>query len=460
MANGGALVKGLGLYGAASVAVGTMIGTGVFLVTSDMLHAVGAPLMVLGVWIFAGVLSLFGALGYAELGAALPEAGGEYVYMHRAYGPLAGFLYGWTQFLVAKSASIATIATGFLLYLAYFFPWLAAVVWQSGPAATRGAHHSGVSLTGIQIGATALIVLLSFINILGVRRSGALQTAFTAAKLAVLGILIVLGLTIGHGSFAHFRGTIGSTGSKFAAFGLATISALWAYDGWNNLNMVASEVRDPQRNIPRALILGSILVAVVYLLANVSYFYVLSPSDVAATKTVAAAAAQRFLGSAGGTFVAVGVLISTFAALNGSILSGSRIPYAQAQDGLFPKALAAVNPRFHTPAAAIAAQALIAGMFALSGEYRGLYTKTIFSEWVFYAFTTATIFVLRRREPNLPRPYRTWGYPLVPVIFVSIAALFLVNTLIQQTRDLLWCLALMTTGIPLYFGLKLRNRAR
>ena len=452
------LVKGLGLYGATSVVAGTMIGTAIFLVSSDMLRDVGTPVMVLVVWLFAGMLSLFGALGYAELGAAIPEAGGEYVYLHRAYGPMMGFLYGWTQFLVAKSTSIATIATGFLLYLAYFFPRLAGVVWEG--QASFGSHALAFRLTGIQAGATAMILLLSLVNVLGVRRSGAIQTVFTAAKLVVLAALIVLGLTIGHGSFEHFVSIAGAgfRSGFLAGFGMATVSALWAYDGWNNLSMVAGEVENPQRNMPRALIAGSLLVAVVYVLANIAYFYVLSPSEVLATSTVAAAAARRFLGQAGGAFVAVGVLISTFATLNGSILAGSRIPYAQARDGLFPQALASLNARFHTPAAAILAQAVIAGLFALSGEYRTLYTKAIFSEWVFYALVTAGVFVLRRREPALARPYRTWGYPVVPAIFVILAVLFLANTFAEQRSDLLWCLALMASGVPAYLLWQLRRR--
>jgi len=448
------LVKGLGLYGATSVVAGTMIGTAIFLVPSDMLRDVGTPLLVLAVWIFAGILSLFGALGYAELGAAIPEAGGEYVYLHRAYGPLLGFLYGWTQFLVAKSTSIATISTGFLLYLAYFFPQLGGVIFRQ--SVTVGGHSLSLNLTGIQTGAVAMIALLSVVNTLGVRKSGAVQTVFTVSKLLVLAVIIVLGLTLGHGSFGNFRGLPGEIGGTphagfFAAFGLATVSALWAYDGWNNLSMVAGEVENPQRNMPAALIFGSLLVGLVYLLVNIAYFYLLTPAQVLGTSTVAADATRRFLGQAGGAFVAIGVMISTFATLNGSILSGSRIPYAQARDGLFPKTLATVHPRFHTPAAAIAAQAVVAGLFALTGQYRGLYTKAIFSEWVFYALVTAGVFVLRRREPALPRPYRTWGYPLVPAAFVTIAVLFLANTFFQQRADLLWCLALMGSGIPAYY---------
>ncbi|MGH9403035.1 MAG: amino acid permease, partial [Terriglobia bacterium] len=383
------LLQGLGLYGAASVVAGTMIGTAIFVVPSLMLRQVGSPGRVLEVWAVAGVLSLFGALGYAELGAALPEAGGEYVYLHRAYGPGMGFLYGWTQFVVAKTASIAAIATGFLLYLAYFFPGLARTFWRI--SLVFAGHRVAFGLTGIQAGAAGMIAVLSIVNVFGVRGSGAVQTVFTAAKIAVLAALILLGLTIGHGSWSNLTAALGSSGAAKATmggFGLAMVSALWGYDGWNNLSMVAGEVRNPQRNVPAALIGGTLLTLAVYLLVNIAYFYVLTPSEALATRVIAATAARHFLGGVGGTFVAVGVLISTFATLNGSILSGSRIPYAQARDGLFPDALARINSRFRTPAIAILAQAAVAGIFALSGRYETLYTKAIYSEWVFYALTT------------------------------------------------------------------------
>lgn len=452
------LVKGLGLYGATSVVAGTMIGTAIFVVPSDMLRQVGTPAMVIVVWACAGALSLLGALGYAELGAALPEAGGEYVYIHRSYGPVLGFLYGWTQFIVAKTASIAAIATGFVIYLGYFFPHLQDVLWSQ--AVSLAGHTVTLSLTGRQIGATLMVLLLSGLNVLGVRRSGSVQTLFTASKLLVLAVIIVLGLTLGHGSFANLRSSAVSAGNAglLSAFGLATISALWAYDGWNNLSMVAGEVENPQRNMPAALIVGTLLVIVVYVLVNLAYFYVLSPSAVLSTSTVAADTARSFLGKAGGAFVAVGVMISTFATLNGSILAGSRVPYAQARDGLFPSGLAAVHPRFRTPAASILAQACIAGVFALSGQYSGLYTKAIFSEFLFYALVTAGIFVLRRRQPGLARPYHTWGYPIVPAAFVILAALLLVNTFRTQRVDSLWGLALMGSGIPAYFVWSLWKR--
>jgi APA family basic amino acid/polyamine antiporter len=452
------LVKGLSVYGATSVVAGIMIGTGIFVVPSIMLQQVGSPLLVIVVWILAGVLSLFGALGYAELGAALPQAGGEYVYVHRVYGPMMGFTYGWTQLVLAKSGSIATIATGFVIYLAYFFPRLNQTLWQA-PVGMAG-HSLTLRLTGLQIGATLLVVLLSGLNVLGVRRSGRTQTFFTAAKLLVLFTLIVLGLGLGHGSFQHFRThlAVGPPASLLASFGAATVAALWAYDGWNNLSMVAGEVENPQRNMPLALILGTLLVIAVYVLVNIAYFYVLAPVNAASTTTVAADTARQLMGKAGGTFVTLGVLISCFAALNGSILSGSRIPYAQARDGLFPRFLAGVHPRFHTPAAAIAAQGVIAGLLALTGRYQGLFTKVIFAEFLFYAPVTAGIFILRRRLPGLERPYRTWGYPIVPAVFVVLSVAVLASTLRTQWSDCAWALGLAGSGIPAYFLWRMWSR--
>jgi basic amino acid/polyamine antiporter, APA family len=449
MNNNNQLVKGLGLYGAVSVAAGTMIGTGIFVVPSRMLRLVGTPWMVIVVWVFAGLLSLFGALGYSELGAAIPEVGGEYVYLHRAYKPMLGFLYGWTTFIIAKPASIAAISTAFVLYLSYFFPALAQPLWQ---VQVPGFGWT-LRFTGLQAGAAFMIAMLSVLNVFGVRRAGNVQTFFTACKLGVLAILIFLGLTVGHGSFAHFGAAAGipASGGLLAAFGVATVAALYAYDGWNNLSMVAGEVENPQRNIPRALIYGTVLVIAVYVLANLAYFYVLAPAAATSTQTIAADAARQFLGKWGGAFVACGVMISAFATLNGSILSGARVPYAAARDRLFPSPLARLHPRFHTPAVSIGAQAVVAGIFALTGTYDALYTKVIFSEFLFYALVTAGIFVLRRREPALERPYRTWGYPLVPAIFVTLSVLLLVNTFVEQRSDSLWGLLLVGSGIPAYF---------
>ncbi len=454
------LVKGLSIYGAISVVAGIMIGTGIFVVPSIMLRQTGSPLLVLAVWIIAGALSLFGALGYAELGAAFPEAGGEYVYLHRAYGPMMGFLYGWTQFIVAKSGSIATIATGFVIYLAYFFPALNGTIYQT--AIQLAGHSVVLRLTGLQIGAVSMVLLLSGLNILGVRRSSHTQTFFTAAKLLVLFVIIAMGLMFGGGSYEHFTTHAGITtqGASFTAFGTAIIAALWAYDGWNNLGMVGGEIENPQRNIPIAIIAGTLLVIAVYLLVNVAYFRVLTPAAISSTNTVAADTVQHLLGKEGGTFIAIGVMISCFAALNGSILSGSRVPYAQARDGLFPQFLASVHPRFKTPAAAIAAQSVVAGLLALTGQYQSLYTKVIFAEFLFYALVTIGIFILRSRMPALARPYRTWGYPLIPAVFVILSVLLLMNTLHEQWWDSVWGLVLVGSGVPAYYAWRVWRRAR
>jgi basic amino acid/polyamine antiporter, APA family len=448
MAGNNQLVKGLGLFGAVSVAAGTMIGTAIFVVPSRMLHLVGTPWMVVLVWVCAGMLSLFGALGYAELGAAIPQVGGEYVYLHRAYSPLTGFLFGWTTFIIAKPASIAAIATAFVLYLSYFFPALTHVILQ-----IPLGGHATIQLTGLQLGAAVMIVFLSVLNVFGVKKAGAVQTFFTACKLGVLAMLILLGLSLGHGSFSNFGAASGTMahGGLLADFGVATVSALYAYDGWNNLSMVAGEVENPQRNIPRALIFGTLLVIAVYVLVNLAYFYVLTPAQATTTQTIAADSARQIMGKWGGAFIAVGVMISAFATLNGSILTGARVPYATACDGLFPKALARLHPQYSTPAVSIGAQAVIAAAFALSGTYDALYTKVIFSEFLFYALVTSGIFVLRAHEPALERPYRTWGYPVVPAIFIVLSALLLVNTFIEQRTDSLWGLVLVGSGIPAYF---------
>jgi APA family basic amino acid/polyamine antiporter len=252
----------------------------------------------------------------------------------------------------------------------------------------------------------------------------------------------------------------GNQGTLFATFGTALIAALWAYDGWNNLSMVGGEVENPHRNMPVAIIAGTLLVITVYLLVNVAYIHVLAPTAIASTSTVAADTARRLMGKAGGTFIAIGVMISCFAGLNGTILSGSRVPYAQARDGLFPQFLAGVHPRFRTPAAAITAQSVVAGLLALTGRYQSLYTKVIFAEFLFYALVTAGIFVLRHRMPGLPRPYRTWGYPLIPAAFVILSVMLLINTLRQQWSDSMWGLVLVGSGVPAYFIWRAWKRVR
>jgi amino acid transporter len=437
------LIRGLGLVGSGAIVAGTVIGTGIFLVPSSIAAHVGSVGLVFAVWVVGGLLSLAGALSYAELGAALPEAGGEYVYLRRAYGPLWGFLYGWEQFVIGKTGSIATIATAFAVFLGYFFGAL------DEPLVGAGRW----SLTGAQMISLGAIIGLTVINYLGIIVGGAVQVIFTALKIAAILGLVVLGFALGDGRWSNFTPFFSApAGGTLSAFGVALVAALWAYDGWNNLSMVGGEVRHPERNIPRALIFGVLLVAGVYMLANAVYFYLLPLEAVKNSPRVAQDAARSFLGEWGGVAITLGALISTFATLNAAILSGARVPYAMARDRLFFRHMADVHPVHRSPAKALLLQAVISCLIvATLGSFERSFTYTIFGLWIFYGMTTAGVFVLRRKEPNLPRPYRTLGYPWVPGIFVVVAAIFCLNILITNPKDTGLGLLFLTLGLPFYW---------
>ena len=333
------LKRDLGLWSAVAIVVGTVIGSGIFIVPNTMIRNVGTPAMVFVVWIVGGLMSLSGALSYAELSAAMPGPGGEYVYLREAYGPLWSFLYGWTQMWVAKSGSIATLATAFFLYLANFHPELKHSIARVGPF--------DISLG--QILAGVLILLLGVLNYFGVKVGGNVQVVVTVCKVGLIFGVIAAGLGWSHGDFGNFHSDAPTSAPPVAAFFAALVAALWAYDGWNNVSMVASEIQNPQRNLPLALIGGTAGVMALYLLANAAYFRVLPASGVAASDLVAADMMRKIFGQPGANAVSVAAMISIFAALNGSILTGSRVPYAMAIDGLFFKAVANVHPEFRTP---------------------------------------------------------------------------------------------------------------
>jgi len=447
------LQRVLGIWSAAAIVIGTVIGSGVFLVPTAMIGKVGSVKMLFVVWVVAGVLSLFGALTYAELSAAMPEAGGEYVYLNAAYGPFWGYLYGWTQFWVAKSGSIATLAAGFYTYLTVFLPVLAQPVLVTplmiGPNHTRFEIHYG------QLVAIGVILILAAVNYLGVRSGGNLQVVVTIVKLLLIFGIIAVGLFSGQGDYSHFGQHIPSAGGV-AGFFAAMVSALWAYDGWNNVGMVSSEIKDPGRNLPRALILGTMAVIATYLLVNVAYFYVLTPGEVAGAPRLAATMMSHLYGGTAAALVSIAVLISIFAALNGSILTGSRVPYAMARDGLFFKTAAKVDPKFLTPGNAVIMLSLWSSVVVLSGWYDDLYNFVIFGSWILYLMTAVSVFVLRRKMPDLVRPYRTVGYPVVPVLFVIVAAFLLISTLNTRPRESLMGLVLMALGVPFYYYWKKR----
>jgi len=443
------LRRALGPWSTVAIIMGTVIGSGIFLVPTDMVKAVGTPGRVFAVWIFGGVLSLFGALTYAELSAALPAAGGEYAYLTAAYGPFWGFLYAWTQTWVAKSASIAALATAFYRYLADFLPGLQAplyvVAWPIGPGGGPLEIRYG------QLLAIGLILFLSAVNYRGVRVGGHVQVGVTALKVLLIGGVIAVGLLSRQAHVVNLATSTAPIPGGPAGFFVALVAALWAYDGWNNAGMLGSEVENPQRTFPLALIAGVTAIIGVYLLTNLAYFSVLNAGEVASSDRVAADMMRRIAGPHGAGAVSVAAMISIFAALNGSILSGSRVPYAMARDGYFFRHIGRVHPEFRTPSASILLLGVWSSLFVLSGHYNDLYNAVIFPSWILYGMTAAAVIVLRRKKPELVRPYRTWGYPWVPLTFVGVTILLLYQTLLSSPRASGIGLVVIVLGVPFFF---------
>ncbi|HEX4134664.1 MAG TPA: amino acid permease [Bryobacteraceae bacterium] len=433
------LKRDLGIWASLAIVVGTVIGSGIFRVPQAMILNVRSVRLVFLVWVVGGLLSLAGALTYAELAAAMPGAGGEYVYLTEAYGPLWGFLYSWTQMWVAKSGSIATLATAFFEYTAHFVPQFEQVWFTVGPFSIRYG----------QIFALVLILVLGGVNYLGVRIGGDVQVAVTAVKVGLIAFLILAGLLYAHPAPAATP--VPLTQPVFSGFIAALVAALWAYDGWNNVGMVASEVKNPQRNLPLALIGGTLGVIAIYMVSNWAYFRVLSPAEVGAHKLVAAEMMQRVGGSIGASAVSIAAMISIFAALNGSILTGARVPYAAARDGLFFRSAARVHPVFQTPGGSILILCAWSSVLVLSGKYEELFDFVIFGSWILYAMATASVFVLRRKRPDLPRPYKTFGYPVVPVLFLLGATVLEISDLWTKPRESIAGIVLILLGLPFYF---------
>jgi APA family basic amino acid/polyamine antiporter len=449
------LSRELGVTHASAIVVGTIIGSGIFLVPANMMQDVGSAKLVYLAWIVGGLLSFFGALTYAELGAMRPQAGGEYVYVRDAYGPMASFLYAWTWFIVAKPASVATVVVGLVKILGEFpvFSFFAHAVITTPFTVSWG-----------QVAAIAAAAFITALNYLGVKKAGEFQVVFTLLKVAmILGIVVVClsgaGNVAGRG-WGNFLGTFAGAKGGIAGFMAALVAALWAYDGWNDLNMVAGEVKQPERNIPIALIAGVAIVGVLYMVVNAAVQYVLPASAIAASERPASEAVQMVVGRFGAGIVSAGMALSMLVGLNGTIMSGARVPYAVARDRYFFKALASVHPRFHTPSVALIVQFVLSAiLLLLSADFGRLFSLAIFAEWLFYMIAGSTIFVFRHREPNANRPYRMWGYPVLPAIFVALAAVLLVYTFRDKWPYSGWGLGVILAGIPifLYFARKRRT---
>jgi APA family basic amino acid/polyamine antiporter len=424
------LLRVLGLWQTTSIAMGVMIGTAIFLVPPDVTRQVGSPGPALAVWVGGGLLSLFGALSFAELAGMMPQAGGQYVYLREAYGSLVSFLCGWSFFLAAQSGGISVLAVGFAEYLGEFVP---------------------LSTWELRAAAAASIVVFTFINYLGVKEGGRVQSLLTGVKVGALVALILLGYLLVHGPVAGAGNLPPRPGSSFlASFGVAMVGVLWAYEGWNTCTFAAGEVRNPQRDVPRALILGTLAVIALYVGLNLVYYRVLTVPEVAASSRVGADAAVRIFGRTGSQLVALLIIISTLGSLNGSILAAPRVYYAMAKDGIFFRWCAAVHPRFHTPHLALLFQGVWGILLVVMGTYEQLFTYVIFAAWVFYALTGFAVIVLRRTQPNVARPYRVFGYPWVPIAFVLTSTWFIVNTLVEKPVESGLGAIMVALGVPVY----------
>jgi basic amino acid/polyamine antiporter, APA family len=469
------LVRGLGLVAAISIIIGNVVGTGVFLKARVMTCNLGSPDWVLIAWIAAGFLSLAGALTYAELSAMKPEAGGEYVFLRDAYGRVWSFLYGWMLIFVGKTGAQASVAVVFAIGLNDF---LDGTLKQTLVKTDIAGYP--FELTSLQIIAVMMIIIFTTINCASVSFSGRIATALTFVKIALIAFVgIGAFVWVTGGSFANFGLTetggacegvnesvrFGSESYSFiAGFGAAMLGALWGYDGWNNLTLVAGEIEKPERNIPIALIGGTIVIILLYTFAHLAYFYVLDPTAIASVSkdsSVAKEVVSRFFGGDMATFATgfavalftVGLMLSSIGTLHTSILTGARVPYAMARDGLMFEPMGRLSSGTRVPVIALIVQGIWASILALSGSFDTLTDYVIFGSWIFYALATSSVFVFRRKYPDAARPYRAFGYPVVPILFLLVAGFLLINTMINTPTQAFAGIFLILLGLPVYYYL-------
>ena len=423
--------RSVGLLQTVAVSVGVTIGSGIFRVPATVAAQLQAPGAILACWVLGGIIALCGALTIAELAGALPRSGGIFAYLLEAYGPLPAFLFGWTELVVIRAAALGAIATIFAEYLGYFWP---------------------LSPQGVRYSAALAIVFIGALNYLGVQRAAALQSFTTALKFAALLVLGLLAFTARGGSVAHFAVHAPAAWS-LSLLATALIPVLWTYDGWADPATMAGEIRDPQRNLPRALITGALCVMLVYLIVNVGFLYALAPAEMSGARLIASSVAQRIplLGGAGGGVIAAAVVLAAFSGLNGSMMTGSRVFFAMADRGLFFRAVARVSPRFQSPSTAIALATLLGVAYVLANDFAQLADKFILGIWPFYALAVAAVFILRRTRPQLARPYRVFGYPLVPLIFLAASIFMVGNALLADPHDTGLTFLIIAAGVPAYW---------
>ena len=437
------LRRDLTLFDTINLVVGTIIGSGIFLVPSEIARAVWTPGWMLAVWIIGGVLTMLGALSLAELGAAMPEAGGIYSFITRGFGRLAGFLCGWMLFTVATSGSIATLAAAFPIYLGAFVP---------------------LTPTMAKVAGVIAVVALTWVNAIGVKNGARVGNVLTALKIGglVLMVILIFVLPARPDAAPVTAPPLPPGPAPLAAVGVALVAVLWAYEGWHDVSFAAGEIHEPQKNFPRGILGGVSIVLGLYLLANLAYLRVLTPAEIAATDRVALLAMTRATGEWGGKLLTAAILCSILGAMNALILAGPRAYYQMAKDGLFLERVSRVHPRWRTPVEALIFQGLWSIFLVLFiGGFSQLFTYVIFGGWIFYALAVLSVIALRRKEPNMPRPYRVPGYPWVPIVFGITAFAIVVNTLIQTPKESIIGLAFIALGIPIYWIQKtVRRRSR
>ena len=435
------------------VVIGSVVGSGIFLTPASIAATVQVPGVMIFVWVLTGLLTLAGALTNAEIASEITEAGGQYVFFRVLYGDLTAFLYGWTTFIVYQTGSIAAIAVAFARYFGYFVDlphfspeleaWKIPLIGNIAPLAD----------IGVKLVAIGAIMLLAAINYFGVHFGGFVQNLFTFLKVAAIGGIVLFAFTVGHGSTENFFPLWGApaNGAFLASFGVAMIATLWSYDGWNSLTYLAGEVKEPQKNIPRALILGTIAIIIIYVLTNLAYLYILPIHEIAKSNLVAADVMERMFGGYGGALISLAVMISTFGTVNGTSMTTARVFFAMAKDKLFFKTMGHVHHQYKTPGKSLLIQGVWASLLTLTGTYDQIFTYVIFAGWIFYALGAAGVFVLRKRFPNANRAYRVPGYPFVPIAFLIVATWFVINTIMEQTADSMVGLLLLVAGLPFYF---------
>jgi amino acid transporter len=446
------LLRALGLREGIALQIGMIIGSGIFIVPAAIAGHLRAMGPILLVWTIGGLLVLFGSLTLAELSALLPQAGGPYVYLRRSFGPLWAFLYSWNHFFINAAGSIAAIAVAFATYLGTFIPWISPARLFFRISFSVFGQPQTIDFGGIQATAIAAIGLLTWVNVRGVKLGGRVMSVFTAAKIVALLALIIAAFASGKGSAAHFLPWWPAAGTKdlLSSFGLSMIAVLWAYDGWISVTLNAGEIKNPERNVPLSLILGTLAVIALYIGANLAYAYILPLDAVAGSPRIAADVARVVLGPFGASLIVLGILCSTFGTINGSLMSNPRAIYAAGADGTFARAFGRIHPRFRTPSVAILTMGAWGSFLTLSGKYEQIISYVVFGSWAFYALTALSVIVLRRKMPDAPRPYKAWGYPYATLLLVAVTGWFLYNTVVKDTRNAVIGIVLLLASLPFY----------